>query len=51
MGTITIVIILVALGIWVEKRFSPRLSFKNSECTWHYTAKKGSRNVVKLFDL
>lgn len=44
-------IILVALGFWIEKRFSPRLSFRDNACTFHWTASKGVRNKEKLFDL
>lgn len=46
-----ITIILVVLGIFIEKKFSPRLSFRDNQCSFHYTAKKGVRNKEKLFDL
>lgn len=45
MWTIIICVALVALGIYIEKRYSPRLKDGNLE----YNASKGVRNKKKLF--
>jgi hypothetical protein len=42
-------IALIGLGVWGEKRFSPRFKVENRTVYFYYTAKKGSRNKEKLF--
>jgi hypothetical protein len=42
-------IILVVLGIYIEKRFSPRVKRENGYFFFHYTAQKGARNKQKIF--
>lgn len=48
-------IIILVLGIYTEKRYSPRLSRKNNgnktDIIFYYTAKKGYRNQKILFTL
>ncbi len=45
LGTLIWVALLVGLGIWVEKRYNPRLK----DGYFHYTATKGVRNKKKVF--
>jgi len=50
MFTLCFLIGLVVLGIYFEKKYSPRLKHElNGKWYFHYTAKKGVRNKKELF--
>jgi len=44
-------ILLVVLGIYLEKRFSPRIKKEGDNINFHYTASKGARNSKTLFTI
>ena len=44
-------IILVILGVIIEKKFSPRISIEKSVWYFHWTQKRGTRNKTKLFSI
>ncbi|CAN5369571.1 hypothetical protein BH11BAC1_BH11BAC1_28040 [soil metagenome] len=40
---------LIVLGMWVEKRFSPRFTIHDKALHFDYTEKKGTRHSQKIF--
>lgn len=44
-----ITIILIIIGVIIEKKFSPRFKHENAGWYFHYSSAKGARNKKKLF--
>jgi len=42
-------LIILVLGVFIEKKYSPRVKNENNGWYFHYSSKKGARNKKKLF--
>lgn len=42
-------LLILVLGIFIEKKYAPRLSFEGHGVYFHYTKKRGARNKTFLF--